>query len=91
MHPSMENILRGFKYEHLKPGDIQDTSKLFASLANYLVKELPSSPEVVAGLRKLVEAKDCFVRAAVFAIEDAKKHAEEGSNESGNAGKEDRG
>lgn len=86
MHPSLENILRGFKYEHLKPGDIQDTSKLFASLAKYLVNDLPSSPEMVAGLRKLVEAKDCFVRAAVFAIEDSEKKA----NESSNTGEEDK-
>lgn len=90
MHPSLENILRGFRYDHLKPGDIQNTSKMFASMAKYVAEELPSSPEVVAGLRKLLEAKDCFVRAAVFALEDAAKAAKEGSNESSDSGKEDK-
>lgn len=28
---------------------------------------LPDGPELTAGLRKLLEAKDCFVRAAVDA------------------------
>jgi hypothetical protein len=87
MHPSLENILRGFKYDHLKPGDVQDTSKLFASLANYLVKDLPSSPEMVAGLRKLMEAKDCFVRAAVFAVEDSIEKAK--ASEPSNTGEKD--
>lgn len=89
MHPSLENILRGFRFDHLKPGDIQDTSKVCASVAKYMATELPSSPEVVAGLRKLLEAKDCFVRAAVFALEDAAKAAKEGSNESSNTGEKD--
>lgn len=90
MHPSLENILRGFRYDHLQPGRIQDTSKVFASMAKYVAEELPSSPEVVAGLRKLLEAKDCFVRAAVFTLEDAAKVAKEGSNESGNSGEADK-
>lgn len=28
-------------------------------------RELPNGPEKSAGLRKLLEAKDCFVRAAL--------------------------
>jgi len=31
---------------------------------------LPPSAEVTTGLRKLLEAKDCFVRAAVTARKD---------------------
>ena len=31
----------------------------------WLAQDLPESPEVTVGLRKLLEAKDCFVRAAL--------------------------
>lgn len=30
-----------------------------------MVDQLPDGPELTAGLRKLLEAKDCFVRAAL--------------------------
>lgn len=29
-----------------------------------MIRELPDGPELTAGLRKLLEAKDCFVRQA---------------------------
>jgi hypothetical protein len=35
--------------------------------AHEMARALPDSPELTAGLRKLLEAKDCFVRAAVDA------------------------
>jgi len=34
-------------------------------LAYNLVDQLEDGPEFTAGLRKLLEAKDCFVRAAL--------------------------
>lgn len=76
MHPSMESILRAFKYEHLKEGDVRDTSRACSALAHHMAHTLPSSSEVVAGLRKLREAKDCFVLAAVWAEEDKEKPSE---------------
>jgi hypothetical protein len=30
-----------------------------------MIRDLPDGPELSAGLRKLLEAKDCFVRAAI--------------------------
>ncbi len=33
---------------------------------------LPEGPELTAGLRKLLEAKDCFVRAAMAAKDPAR-------------------
>ncbi len=57
-------ILKFFKYEHL-PTHLQERSKPFADLANQMAETLPGGPEVSAGLRKLLEAKDCFVRAAL--------------------------
>jgi hypothetical protein len=38
-----------------------------AELAEDLLDDLPDGPELTAGLRKLLEAKDCFVRALVNA------------------------
>lgn len=35
-------------------------------LARSLTNSLDDSPELVAGLRKLLEAKDCFVRAHIW-------------------------
>jgi hypothetical protein len=57
--------LNFFKYAHL-PDVLQKFSKPFGDLAETMARELKDSPhfaEVAAGLRKLVEAKDCFVRA----------------------------
>ncbi len=57
----MENpILNYFKYEHL-PADLQEISKPVGDLAIWASNRLPK----VIGLRKLLEAKDCFVRAAL--------------------------
>lgn len=55
-------ILKHFAYEHL-PEDLQDVSKPVGDLAGQLDALLPDGPEKSAGLRKLLEAKDCLVRA----------------------------
>lgn len=57
-------ILKYFRYEHL-PEHLQKVSKPFTEMAFDLVNNLPQNPETSAGLRKLLEAKDCFVRAAL--------------------------
>lgn len=64
MHPGTEQILRHFDYAHL-PADLQDVSRPVCELAHKMAEDLPSDPELTTGLRKLLEAKDCFVRAAV--------------------------
>lgn len=58
-------IARYFSYEHLPVGGLQEVSRLCAHLARTLDGLLPDGPEKSAGLRKLLEAKDCFVRAAL--------------------------
>ena len=57
-------IMRYFEYDHL-PTKLQEFSKPFAELARVMDKILPDGPEKSAGLRKLLEAKDCFVRASL--------------------------
>lgn len=63
-HPGTQHLAKVFDYEHL-PADLQATSKLCHDLAAEMIYRLPDGPELSAGLRKLVEAKDCFVRAEV--------------------------
>jgi hypothetical protein len=55
-------ILRYFHYAHLPPA-LQVISAQFCALADELVQYLPRNPERTVALRKLLEAKDCAVRA----------------------------
>lgn len=57
-------ILTYFEYDHLPP-ELADVSAPFGDLAEALVENLPDSAERSACLRKLLEAKDCAVRAAL--------------------------
>jgi hypothetical protein len=66
-HPSVGSIARWFEYEHLPNGLPRDLSANCAGTARYMLASLPDSAELTAGLRKLLEAKDCFVRAAIAA------------------------
>jgi hypothetical protein len=56
--------MKFFDYEHL-PEKLQAVSKPIGDLARKMNAELPDGPEKSAGLRKLLEAKDCLVRAAL--------------------------
>lgn len=56
-------LLKYFTYSHL-PTHLQPVSRPFAELADRIAA-LPASPERSAALRKLLEAKDCAVRAAM--------------------------
>ncbi len=58
--------IKYFAYAHL-PAHLQVVSKPIGELAEKLEAELPDGPEKSAGMRKLLEAKDCFVRAALEA------------------------
>lgn len=61
-----EPMLQWFAYAHLTSAELQAISKKFADLAHDLVATLPRNPERSAMLRKLVEAKDCAVRAKLY-------------------------
>jgi hypothetical protein len=60
-----EPLLQFFEYEHLPP-HLAVVSKEFAALAGAIVKDLPRNPERTVALRKLLEAKDCAVRARLM-------------------------
>jgi len=57
-------IIKYFAYEHL-PANLQEVSKPIGDLAQLLDALLPDGPEKTTGLRKLLEAKDCFERQAL--------------------------
>ena len=59
-------IMKYFSYEHLPVlSRARDISRESCELAESMEAALPDGPEKSAGLRKLLEAKDCFVRAAL--------------------------
>ena len=55
-------MMRWFEYGHL-PESLQMVSSMCKTLAEIMDEQLPEGAEKTAGLRKLLEAKDCFVRA----------------------------
>lgn len=63
LSPSQE-LLRYFAYDHL-PAPLKEISANCADVAEHMEDNLPDGPEKTMGLRKLLEAKDCFVRAAL--------------------------
>lgn len=62
-------LLQFFTYAHL-PERLQTISGPFCELAKQLCETLPNNPERSTALRKLLEAKDCAVRSAIFKFAD---------------------
>jgi hypothetical protein len=58
----IEQKLQHFRYQHLPP-HLQEASKPFCELAHAIATGGTSGPETTTALRKLLEAKDCYVRA----------------------------
>jgi len=57
-------ILKHFSYGHLS-AELQVISKPICDIAINYDAAIPDCAEKSAGLRKLLEAKDCMVRAAL--------------------------
>jgi len=57
-------IMKYFAYAHLPP-KLRAVSKPFHDIAHAVIAATEPGAEQSAGLRKLLEAKDCFVRAAL--------------------------
>jgi len=65
----MDSMMQFFTYAHLPP-HLQEVSKPFCDLAEQIVTDLPRNPERTVALRKLLEAKDCAVRALLYKAEE---------------------
>jgi hypothetical protein len=65
-HPSIQAIMRWLEPNINLPADQYDVAEHCKKLAGTIMNLVPQdSPELIAGLRKLLEAKDCFVRASL--------------------------
>lgn len=60
-----DHLLQFFTYGHLPP-ELAAVSFEFATLARWLTDNIPRNPERTVALRKLLEAKDCAVRARLI-------------------------
>jgi hypothetical protein len=58
-------MLQFFQFAHL-PEHLQGISQEFYALAHWMARTLPRNPERTVALRKLLEAKDCAVRAQLY-------------------------
>jgi hypothetical protein len=61
----MDPLIQFFSYTHL-PADLQSVSRHFYEIAQDIVNNVPRNPERTVALRKLLEAKDCAVRAVLW-------------------------
>lgn len=59
-----DRMMKWFAYSHL-PEHLQAISKPFGDLARSICETIESGPERTVALRKLLEAKDAAVRAAL--------------------------
>lgn len=69
-HPSVQHLLKQFRYEHLPPS-LQQISKPVHDLAHSMAELLQSGPELSVGLRHLLDGKDALVRQRVEDLEAA--------------------
>lgn len=60
----MDKLLSYFAFSHL-PEHLQAVSRPYCELAHHLRDTLPEGAEATTALRKLLESKDCAVRAAL--------------------------
>jgi hypothetical protein len=61
---SGDHVAQFFAYAHLPP-HLRSVSRMFALLAVDIIQSCPRNPERTVALRKLLEAKDAAVRAAL--------------------------
>ena len=64
MHASTRALLRFFDYGHLDH-ELYEVAEQFQVFAERMANDLPENAETTAALRKLLEAKDCCIRAAL--------------------------
>jgi len=67
-----DRMLQFFEYGHL-PDKLKEVSQPFGVLARMICETLPSNPERTVALRKLLEAKDCAVRALIYKEPNSEK------------------
>jgi len=66
-HASTVQVLRWLEPNRNLPVHVLPVANQIALVADRMVEACPDGPELTTGLRKLLEAKDCFVRSALSA------------------------
>lgn len=64
-HPGTIGLLDWLRPNPNLPPEQFVVANAFEALALNLIPNIEDGPELTAGLRKLLEAKDCFVRASM--------------------------
>lgn len=65
-HPGVESLMTWLTVNPRLPEPGREIATWCQALSEQVTAAIPDdSPELTAGLRKLLEAKDCFVRAAL--------------------------
>lgn len=60
-----ERMMKWFHTSHLTDQDARKIAKAYQELAEYTITVLDPGPERTVALRKLLEAKDAAMRAAI--------------------------
>lgn len=71
----VEDVLRFFEFDHLRAGELRDTSQMFHALAHELADRLPTDSQTTVALHKLLESKDAAVRASLALVADPARRA----------------
>lgn len=66
-HAGTVQLLRWLEPNRNLPVQVLPVANQIAIVADRMVESCPDGPELTTGLRKLLEAKDCFVRSALSA------------------------
>ena len=64
-HPGTEHLAQMLNPNPNLPEALRRIAEKCADLRDDILAECGDGPELTAGLRKLLEAKDCFVRQAI--------------------------
>lgn len=65
-HPSVQHLVDLLDPNPNLPTPLHAVAVSCAELREHMLHSLGDGPELSAGLRKLLEAKDCFVRQALI-------------------------
>lgn len=65
MHPATANLMRWLSPNPNLPDPQRELAEACQGLAIEMTEKCPEGAELSTGLRKLLEAKDCFVRASM--------------------------
>lgn len=67
-HRAVLDVLRWFSFDHLPQGLPRSVSAMIGAVAGEVITMIDvDDPELTRGLSRLLEAKDCLVRAAIAA------------------------